>query len=103
MQQKQYGIFSLPVIVGALGFFVDIYDLLLFNVVRRSSFTELGVPEELLKTTGETFLSWQMIGLAIGGIAWGILGDKKGRKTRHCCHHHCHQRRNGNDRCLFRA
>jgi MFS transporter, putative metabolite:H+ symporter len=81
MQQKQYGIFSLPVIVGALGFFVDIYDLLLFNVVRRSSFTELGVPEELLKTTGETFLSWQMIGLAIGGIAWGILGDKKGRKS----------------------
>ena len=53
MQQKQYGIFSLPVIVGALGFFVDIYDLLLFNVVRRSSFTELGVPEELLKTTGD--------------------------------------------------
>lgn len=79
--QKQYGIFSLPVIVGALGFFVDIYDLLLFSVVRRSSFTELGVPEDMLKTTGETFLIWQMVGLTIGGIAWGILGDKKGRKS----------------------
>ena len=43
MQQKQPGIFSLPVIVGALGFFVDIYDLLLFNIVRRSSFSDLGV------------------------------------------------------------
>jgi predicted MFS family arabinose efflux permease len=81
MQQKQYGIFSLPVIVGALGFFVDIYDLLLFSVVRIASFTELGVPENLHKTTGESFLTWQMIGLTIGGIAWGILGDKKGRKS----------------------
>jgi len=81
MQQKQYGIFSLPVIVGALGFFVDIYDLLLFNIVRRSSFTELGVSEEDMKTVGENILSWQMIGLTIGGILWGILGDKKGRKN----------------------
>jgi MFS transporter, putative metabolite:H+ symporter len=80
MQQKQYGIFSLPVIVGALGFFVDIYDLLLFSIVRRSSFIELGVAEPDLKTVGESIISWQMIGLTIGGILWGILGDKKGRK-----------------------
>jgi MFS family permease len=80
MQQKQYGIFSLPVIVGALGFFVDIYDLLLFSIVRRSSFTELGVPEADLKTIGESIISWQMIGLTVGGILWGILGDKKGRR-----------------------
>ena len=78
---KQYGIFSLPVIVGALGFFVDIYDLLLFNIVRRSSFRELGVAEEAMKTTGESILTWQMIGLTIGGICWGMLGDKKGRKS----------------------
>ncbi|HRI23211.1 MAG TPA: hypothetical protein PLZ45_00990 [Ferruginibacter sp.] len=45
MQAKQYGLFSLPVIVGALGFFVDVYDLLLFNMVRIKSFTDLGVPE----------------------------------------------------------
>ena len=80
MQQKQYGIFSLPVIVGALGFFVDIYDLLLFSIVRRSSFTELGVAESNLKNIGESIISWQMLGLTIGGILWGILGDKKGRR-----------------------
>ena len=81
MQQKQYGIFSFPVIVGALGFFVDIYDLLLFNIVRKTSFRELGVAEEAMKGIGENVISWQMIGLAIGGILWGILGDKKGRKS----------------------
>jgi len=81
MQQKQYGIFSLPVIVGALGFFVDIYDLLLFNIVRRSSFADLGVAESAMKSIGEKTISLQMIGLAIGGIIWGILGDKKGRKS----------------------
>lgn len=81
MQQKQYGLFSLPVIVGALGFFVDIYDLLLFNIVRRASFKDLGVSEAELKNFGESILSWQMIGLTIGGIAWGVLGDKKGRKS----------------------
>ena len=80
MQQKQYGIFSLPVIVGSLGFFVDIYDLLLFSIVRKSSFRELGVAEAAMKTVGENIISWQMIGLTIGGIIWGIIGDKKGRK-----------------------
>lgn len=79
--QKQHGLFSLPVIVGALGFFVDIYDLLLFNIVRRTSFKDLGVAEDDLKNLGENILSWQMLGLTIGGIAWGILGDKKGRKS----------------------
>src|SRR5215213_11354411 len=80
MQKKAYGIFSLPVIVGALGFFVDIYDLLLFNIVRRSSFRDLGVAESAMKNIGESIISWQMLGLTIGGIAWGILGDKAGRK-----------------------
>ncbi len=81
MQPKQYGIFSLPVIVGALGFFVDIYDLLLFSIVRRSSFAELGVAESAMKSTGENIISWQMLGLTIGGILWGMMGDKKGRKS----------------------
>jgi MFS family permease len=80
-RDKPYGILSLPVVVGALGFFVDVYDLLLFNIVRRSSFTDLGVPEEAMKTFGERIISWQMVGLTLGGIAWGILGDKKGRKS----------------------
>ncbi len=76
-----YGLFSLPVIVGALGFFVDVYDLLLFNIVRRSSFADLGVAEEAMKTAGERIISWQMVGLTVGGIFWGVLGDKKGRKS----------------------
>src|SRR5262245_12652154 len=79
MSSKHYSILSLPVIVGALGFFVDIYDLLLFNIVRLSSFRDLGVAPEYMKDVGENVISWQMIGLVIGGIAWGIMGDKKGR------------------------
>ena len=67
MQQKQYGIFSLPVIVGSLGFFVDIYDLLLFSIVRKSSFRELGVAEAAMKTVGENIISWQMIGYCVTG------------------------------------
>jgi MFS family permease len=81
MQPKTFSIFSLPVIVGALGFFVDIYDLLLFNIVRKSSFRDLGVPEDAMKDIGESIISWQMFGLTIGGILWGIMGDKKGRKS----------------------
>jgi MFS family permease len=80
MQPKKYGIFSLPVIIGALGFFVDVYDLLLFNIVRISSFRDLGVPVDAMKDVGESIISWQMIGLTIGGLIWGMLGDKKGRK-----------------------
>jgi MFS family permease len=79
MQTKQYGLFSLPVMVGALGFFVDIYDLLLFNIVRKTSFAGLGVHADDMKTLGENTLSIQMLGLTIGGIVWGMLGDKKGR------------------------
>jgi len=81
MQLKQFGIFSLPVIVGSLGFFVDIYDLLLHSIVRISSFTELHVPKEDQGRIGESIISWQMGGLVAGGIIWGILGDKKGRKN----------------------
>jgi len=81
MQHKQYGIFSLPVIVGALGFFVDIYDLQVFIITRKASFAELGVTEDAIQNTGESILGWQMIGLVIGGLIWGMLGDKKGRTS----------------------
>jgi putative MFS transporter len=81
MNQKQYSLFSLPVIVGSLGFFVDIYDLLLFSIVRKSSFRDLGVAASDMKNIGENIISWQMLGLTIGGIVWGIIGDKKGRKN----------------------
>ncbi len=67
------------VIVAALGYFVDIYDLILFGVVRKASLTDLGLGPDEIKTVGESLLNWQMAGMLLGGIFWGILGDKKGR------------------------
>ena len=81
MDKRHYGILSLPVIVGALGFFVDIYDLLLFNIIRKPSLQSLGLTGDAVLTTGENILSIQMIGILLGGIIWGIMGDKKGRKS----------------------
>lgn len=75
-QQKLKYLFSLPVIVAALGYFVDIYDLLLFGIVRIPSLIDLGLNPD---TTGISILNWQMFGLLLGGILWGVLGDKKGR------------------------
>jgi MFS family permease len=76
---RKYGIFSIPVIVGALGYFVDIYDLLLFGIVRKSSLASLGLSPAEVTSVGEDIISIQMAGLLIGGIIWGIMGDKKGR------------------------
>ncbi|WP_130736445.1 MFS transporter [Flavobacterium sp. J27] len=74
--QKLKHLFSLPVIVAALGYFVDIYDLLLFGIVRVPSLEALGLDANV---AGSTILNYQMVGLLIGGIIWGIFGDKKGR------------------------
>jgi len=79
MTSKQYGILSLPVIVGALGYFVDIYDLLLFGIIRRQSLIDLGLSGDAVTIVGENIISIQMIGLLIGGIIWGVMGDKRGR------------------------
>jgi len=67
------------VIVAALGYFVDIYDLLLFGIVRKASLTDLGIVGDANRDAGEFLISMQMYGMLIGGILWGILGDKKGR------------------------
>lgn len=72
-------LFSIPVIVASLGYFVDIYDLLLFGIVRVPSLKDLGLSPEEVSSVGKNILNWQMGGLLIGGILWGILGDKKGR------------------------
>jgi len=72
-------LFSLPVIVAALGYFVDIYDLLLFGIVRIPSLTALGLNAEQISIVGTSILNWQMGGLLLGGILWGVLGDKRGR------------------------
>ncbi len=76
---KSQGIFSLVVIVAALGYFVDIYDLLLFSIIRIPSLTSLGLNKEQITTDGESIIMWQMAGLLIGGIIWGVMGDKRGR------------------------
>ena len=67
------------VIVGALGYFVDIYDLVLFGVVRVNSLKDLGYTGEELATNGAWLFNWQMGGMLLGGILWGLLGDRFGR------------------------
>lgn len=79
MTKTNYGIFSVPVIVAALGYFVDIYDLLLFTIVREPSLRDLGVTTAGMLKASTTIINWQMMGLLIGGIGWGIMGDKRGR------------------------
>jgi MFS transporter, putative metabolite:H+ symporter len=78
-QQSKESIFNVTVLVAALGYFVDIYDLLLFQIVRVDSLKSLGLSTEMIKSEGEFIISIQMIGLLIGGIIWGVMGDKKGR------------------------
>lgn len=80
-QQKPVSIFNIAVIVAALGYFVDIYDLLLFAIIRIESLQSLGLSPEQIKIDGETILQWQMFGLLLGGIIAGIIADKKGRIT----------------------
>lgn len=75
----QNSLFGLPVIVAALGYFVDIYDLLLFGIVRVPSLKDLGLNEQEVSAIGASIINWQMGGLLLGGILWGVLGDKKGR------------------------
>lgn len=72
-------LFTLPVIVAALGYFVDVYDLLLFNIVRVPSLKDLGLAETDISLRGGQILNYQQAGLLLGGIVWGILGDKRGR------------------------
>lgn len=69
----------LPVVIAALGYFVDIYDLVLFNVIRVASLRSVGVPEAELLPKGILLLDVQMVGMLVGGLFWGMLGDRKGR------------------------
>jgi MFS family permease len=70
---------TIPVIVAALGYLVDMYDLFLFSIVRVPSLKTLGVSGDSIMKSGIMLLNLQMAGLLIGGVVWGILGDKKGR------------------------
>jgi MFS family permease len=77
--RKTNTLLFLTVLVAAMGYFVDIYDLLLFSIVRVPSLRSLGFTGETLTDNGILLLNIQMIGLLLGGIFWGVLGDKKGR------------------------
>jgi MFS family permease len=69
----------IPVVVAALGYMVDMYDLFLFSIVRVPSLKSLNVSGENLMKDGIMLLNLQMAGLLIGGIVWGVMGDKRGR------------------------
>lgn len=79
MEKKPASIFGLAVIVAALGYFVDIYDLLLFTIVKKTSMLAVGATDASMLADSTKVINWQMVGLLLGGIIWGILGDKKGR------------------------
>ncbi|MBF0557285.1 MAG: MFS transporter [Nitrospirae bacterium] len=72
-------LFSVSVVVAALGYFVDIYDLILFSIVRVQSLKAIGLDGQELLDKGVLLLNMQMAGMLLGGIIWGILGDRKGR------------------------
>jgi MFS family permease len=69
----------IPVVVAALGYLVDMYDLFLFSVVRIPSLKALGLTGDELLNDGVLLLNMQMAGMLVGGLLWGILGDKRGR------------------------
>lgn len=67
------------VLVSALGYFVDAFDLVIFSVVRKASLEELGVTPDQSLSVGLLLYNWQMAGMLIGGVLWGVIGDKRGR------------------------
>jgi putative MFS transporter len=72
---------GLTVLVASLGYFVDVYDLFLLSVYRVPSLTEIGVPAVSRLSVGVMLMNMQMAGVVVGGIIWGILGDKRGRTS----------------------
>lgn len=79
-QSRSHRVLNIIVIVAALGYFVDIYDLILFGIVKNPSLIDLGITNnDALFNKGNFLLSMQMAGMLIGGIVWGIVGDKRGR------------------------
>ena len=82
MEKKLYhSPFNIAVLAAGLGFFIDAFDLFLFNVYRIPSLKELGLSGDELTRQGEFLLSIQMLGMMIGGVLSGVIADKKGRVT----------------------
>lgn len=73
---------SLTIAIVALGYFVDVYDILLFSIVRTKSLNGIGITDHTQITDiGLSLLNWQLLGMLIGGVVWGIVADKLGRKS----------------------
>src|SRR5262249_43849568 len=70
---------SMTLVVAGLGYFVDTFDMAVFSIVRIPSLTDLGLPAEHLNSVGIWLLNLQSVGLLIGGLLWGTLGDRRGR------------------------
>ena len=79
MTNQNVKVLNATVLVVTLGYFVDIFDLTLFNMLRIPSLKDLQVPADQLIETGIFLLNWQMLGMLLGGVLWGVLADKKGR------------------------
>lgn len=80
MKTSNFSTSASVILFAALGYFVDIYDLLLFSIVRVPSLKDLGLDADGVQTVGKALLNLQLAGILFGGIFWGILGDKKGRE-----------------------
>ncbi len=72
-------VLNAAVVVAALGYFVDVYDLVLFLIIGKKSLKDLGIAPESMIPDFQFLLNLQMIGMLVGGLFWGVLGDKKGR------------------------
>lgn len=79
MFKPKSSLFNSTIVICSLGYFVDIYDLILFSIVRIPSLESIGIPKADLMSSGVTLLNLQMGGMLVGGLLWGMLGDKKGR------------------------
>jgi MFS family permease len=79
--QLKKGVWNAPVLISAVGYFVDIYDLIIFNVVKKQSLADLGFTGEAFKRQELYLFNLQMTGMLLGGLLWGILGDRKGRAS----------------------
>jgi MFS transporter, putative metabolite:H+ symporter len=80
-QKAPRSVIALAVVAAALGFFVDAYDLLLYSIVRNASLADLGLTGEKLLATGIDLLNAQLLGMLVGGVVWGVLGDRYGRRS----------------------
>jgi putative MFS transporter len=80
-QALKKNVLNAAVVISAIGYFVDIYDLIIFNVVKKRSLEALGYVGDAFKSQEIYLFNLQMGGMLLGGLLWGILGDRKGRAS----------------------